>query len=172
MSAQSFTIKPELPEHFDEIDTLTRLIFGPGMYARAAYHLREGVMPHAELCFVAIKENKIIGTVRQTQISIGNKPALLLGPLGVSPCSNNNGVGKALMQATIMAANGTGEKAFADLILLVGDHAYYKPFGFEQVAADQIIMPRPVDVGRTLALELREGALTCTSGEARRRIGP
>ena len=168
MNTHTFTIMPELPLHFDEIDIVTQLIFGPGMFARAAYRLREGIMPELDLSFIAAQNNKIIGTVRQTQILIGEQPALLLGPLGVLPARKNCGVGKALMQAAISAASVLCENGSADIILLVGDYAYYKPFGFKQVNPAQIAMPRPVDVGRVLACELRDGALSGTKGEARR----
>ena len=147
MNTHTFTITPELPLHFDDIDVVTQLIFGPGMYARAAYRLREGIMPELDLSFVAIQNDGIVGTVRQTRISIGERPALLLGPLGVLPTQKNCGIGKALMQAAISAASVACENGSAELILLVGDHAYYKPFGFKQVNPEQIIMPRPVDVG-------------------------
>ncbi len=168
MNTHTFTITPEIPSHFDEIEILTQLIFGPGMYARAAYRLREGVMPELDHSFVAIENDAIVGTVRQTRISIGERSALLLGPLGVLPAQKNCGIGKALMQAAISAASTACENGSAELILLVGDHAYYKPFGFKQVNPMQIIMPRPVDVGRVLACELREGALSRAKGEARR----
>ncbi len=168
MNTHTFTVAPELPLHFDEIDIATQLIFGPGMYARAAYRLREGVMPELDLSFVAIQNDAIIGTVRQTRISIGERSALLLGPLGVLPTHKNCGIGKALMQAAISASNTACGNGSAELILLVGDHAYYKPFGFKQVNPTKIIMPRPVDVGRVLACELRDGALSRTEGEARR----
>lgn len=168
MNTHTFTITPELPAHFDEIDILTQLIFGPGMYARAAYRLREGIMPEFDLSFVAVQNDAIIGTVRQTRILIGERSALLLGPLGVLPTQKNCGIGKALMRTAISAASTACGNGSAELILLVGDHAYYKPFGFKQVNPMQIIMPRPVDVGRVLACELREGALARTIGEARR----
>ncbi len=163
----SFTITPELTAHFDDIETITQLIFGPGMFARAAYRLREGVMPEPHLSFVALRDSKVIGSVRQTQILIGDQPALLLGPLGVLPDYKNGGIGKALMQAAIIAAKENSLASGANVILLVGDHAYYKPFGFCQVPQNHIVMPRPVDLGRTLVLELEDNALAKTSGVAR-----
>lgn len=168
MNTPTLSITPELPAHFDEIEIVTQLIFGPGMFARAAYRLREGVMPELDLSFVAIQSNIIVGTVRQTRILVGERPALLLGPLGVLPTHKNCGIGKALMQAAVLAARTACENGSADLILLVGNHAYYKPFGFIQADPERIIMPRPVDVGRVLACELKEGALLRAKGEARR----
>ena len=168
MNTRSFKITPELPTDFNEIDIMTQLIFGPGMYARAAYRLREGVLPELDLSFVATQNGETVGTVRQTRILIGEHPALLLGPLGVLPTHINQGVGNALMRATILASQKACGIGLAELILLVGDHAYYKPLGFKQVNPAQIVMPRPVDIGRVLACELKEGALSRTKGEARR----
>ncbi len=162
-----FTITPELTTHFEDIEAITQLIFGPGMYARAAYRLREGVPHEPHLSYVALRDSKVIGSVRQTQILIGDQPALLLGPLGVLPDFKNKGIGKALMQTAIIAAKGNFAAGGANMILLVGDHAYYAPFGFRQVPQNHIVMPRPVDLGRTLVLELEDNALAKNSGVAR-----
>lgn len=167
MTDTSFIITPELPVYFDRIDAITRQIFGPGMFARAAYRLREGVLPEAHLSFVAMRDNKIVGSVRQTRILIGDTPALLLGPLGVLPEFKNSGIGKKLMQASVLAAQSASVDGDAAVIVLVGDLAYYAPFGFKQVSPDRILMPRPVDIGRVLACELVDGALAKTTGEAR-----
>ena len=136
------------------------------MYARAAYSLREGVKPQAELSFVAIRDGAIIGSVRQTLIQVGKKPAVLLGPLGVLAIHNSNGVGKALMRTAIRAAREKSGDYGSEIILLVGDLAYYHRFGFERVADGKIVMPRPVAPGRILALELCEGALEHITGVA------
>lgn len=167
MPENSLAIAPELPRHFDEIDQITREVFGPGMFARAAYKLRERVLPEASLSFVALKGNRVVGSVRQTRIWIGNKPALLLGPLCVLPTFKNGGIGKRLMLEAVEAAKTFQHDEDVNLILLVGDLAYYAPFGFKQVSADKIIMPRPVDPGRVLACELSEGALKAAEGEVR-----
>ncbi len=168
MTIQSFTIAPELPPHASEINQITFEIFGPGMFARAAYKLREGVMPETHLSFVAQKGGRIIGSVRQTRILIGEKPALLLGPLGVLPTHKNSGIGRSLMKTAVSAAKEACDTGGAKIILLVGDYDYYAPFGFVRASQEQIIMPRPVDIGRVLACELQNGSLAATGGEARR----
>ncbi len=168
MKPLSTKIVPEALAQANEIETITLQIFGPGMFARAAFVLREGVAPELPLCFTAICNDRIVGTVRQTRIMIGETKALLLGPLGVLPEYKNFGIGKALMENSIAAAKDTLHHHDAGLILLVGDLPYYRPFGFRRVPADQIIMPRPVDLGRTLALELKPVALAEARGSARR----
>ncbi len=160
-------IFPELPSHSLEIEAVTSQIFGPGMYARAAFVLREGVAPEPHLSFVALEGERIIGTVRQTKIMIGNKPALLLGPLGVLPEFNNTGIGRRLMEASLQAAR-EDEDNTAGIVLLVGDLDYYQRFGFRQIAAEKVVMPRPVEIGRILACELEDGAFLAANGRAKR----
>lgn len=162
-------ILPELPKHLDEIESITRKIFGPGMFARAAFVLREGFWAEPSLSFVAIVDGVIVGSVRQTLCQVADKPILLLGPLGVLPSHKNTGIGAALMDAAITAAREYQPANRPQIILLVGDHDYYAPFGFVRVAQDKILLPRPVDVGRLLALELVSGSLKTLAGEARCR---
>jgi predicted N-acetyltransferase YhbS len=164
-----FTIHPELPSHAGEIDQITSVIFGPGMFARAAYKLREGILPEAQLSFVAIKDDEIIGSVRQTLVWVGEKPAVLLGPLGVLPTHKNEGIGHALMRDAVQAAKSASELNGTEIILLVGDLAYYRQFGFQSIPQGQVTMPRPVDLGRLLAFELIGGGVANAKGEARRR---
>ncbi|MCP5073436.1 MAG: N-acetyltransferase, partial [Rhodobacteraceae bacterium] len=56
----------------------------------------------------------------------------------------------------------------ASIVLLVGDLDYYKRFGFTQVSAEKVVMPRPVEIGRILACELEDGAFLTANGRAER----
>jgi predicted N-acetyltransferase YhbS len=168
MTCQNFTIESEIPAHALEIEEITLEIFGPGMFARAAYKLREGIMPEADLSFVAVGNTKIVGSVRQTRCRVGDNPAILLGPLGVLPDCKGVGIGGALMRRAVQAAKDASSKNDAELVLLVGDLDYYQRFGFQRVPNGHIVMPRPVDCGRILACELNEGALERTRGMAQR----
>ncbi len=165
MSHNLPVITPELPSQSLEIEAVTAKIFGPGMFARAAFVLREGVAPEPHLSFVALQGERIVGTVRQTKIIVGGEQALLLGPLGVLPEFENAGVGHRLMEASMQAA-GEDQDSAASLVLLVGDLAYYKRFGFKRVSAEKVVMPRPVEIGRVLACELQEGAISAVNGRA------
>ena len=162
----AFAIEHENPADANAVEQLILQVFGPGMFARAAHCLRDGVAAEAELSFVARLNDMIIGSVRLTRFTIGDRVALLLGPLGVLDAHKNLGVGRALMRAAIAAA---GDKRVADgpeMVLLVGDLAYYKPFGFKRVPDGQILLPRPVDPNRILVCELVDGALNTHSGVA------
>jgi predicted N-acetyltransferase YhbS len=151
---------PEQPAHDPEIEHINAEAFGPGRFARAAYKIREGGPHERLLSFVAVYQGAVIASVRLTRIAAGEGRALLLGPLAVRPDYKNLGIGKQLVRIAVDAA----EKAGAGAVLLVGDEPYYGPLGFKRVKRGQLSMPRPVDLDRILAVELKPGALVALTG--------
>ena len=116
------------------------------------------------LCLVGWREDRLVGGIRFTAISIGEEGgALLLGPLVVDPAEKGKGFGRALVEEGLVRAKAQG---FA-LVLLVGDMPYYGRFGFSPVPPGQITLPGPVDPARLLVLELVPGALATASGQVR-----
>ena len=106
MTSSTIIIVREEPEHQPEIDILTADAFGPGRFARTAFRLRENVPHRRDLSFVALVENgrpvpELAGSVVMTDILIGEKPALLLGPLVVSPYHQKIGIGRELMNRSM-----------------------------------------------------------------------
>ncbi len=87
-------------------------------------------------------------------------PALLLGPLAVDARHQKRGIGSALMRHAIAEARTRGHQA----IILVGDEAYYRRFGFARAAVADLHLPGPVDRDRFLGLELVPGALHGAEG--------
>ena len=155
-STDAFGYGPELPAHCDEIEALHAEAFGPGRVARAAFRIREGGPHEPELSHVAIHtiDGVIAGSVRQTQIAVGEAGrALLLGPLAVRPAYKNLGVGRKLLGIAVDSARSAGHGA----IILVGDAPYYAPFGFKPLAPGQVVFPGPVDPRRVLACPLDGG---------------
>lgn len=138
---------------------MTRLharVFGPGRFARSAYRVREGKGHLSRYCLVAHRGNELIASLRMTEITIGGRTgAALLGPVAVASENRNIGIGKRLMHEALEAA----ERGGTDLVVLVGDLPYYGRFGFKPVPLGQILFPGPVNPGRILAREIREGAL-------------
>lgn len=166
MNSQQFTIQLETPSQFDAIEQLAADAFGPGRFAKSAFRLREGVPHEADLSFVAIENDKIVGSVRQTRISVGGEEALVLGPLVVASGVMNNGIGAALMEYSMAAAkNGSHH-----LVILVGDQSYYSKFDFKQVPDGQIKLPGPADPARILCCELMPGSLSEYHGTAEQFI--
>src|SRR5580692_12012985 len=96
-------IRPEREEDGGAVETLVRLGFGPGRFAKTTYRLREGVRPDSKLSFVAEKQDggELLGSVRFWPIIVGERPTLLLGPLAVRPDLRGIGIGIALMQRGI-----------------------------------------------------------------------
>jgi len=172
LSTPKVAYEIKLESHADQasIEFLTQKVFGPGMKARAAYALREGVHHEMDLSFVAVAQGKIIGSVRLTYIEIGAQKALMLGPLGVLPEFKNCGVGKALMTEAVAAAKRQAKEktkgAQLQNLILVGDLAYYQPFGFERVPAGSIVMPRPTDPLRILVCGLTGESTAVPAGRA------
>lgn len=162
---------PELPAHDPEIEHINAEAFGPGRFARAAYKIREGGPHERALSFVATHEGAVIASVRLTRVAAGEGRALLLGPLAVRPDYKNLGIGRKLVRISVEAA----EKVGAGAVILVGDEPYYGPLGFVRVPRGQIAMPRPVDLGRILAAELKPGTVAGLKGmldhEDRVRVG-
>ena len=163
MTDSDYHLRPETPADDPAVEALAAAAFGPGRFARAAYRLR-GDTPHErELSFAAEIGGELIGSVRLTRIRIGDRPALLLGPLVVVPPWKDKGCGKALLRLAV----DTAAKAGHELIILVGDLPYYAPAGFKRLEpAGAVIMPAPVDPARLLAAELVPGAADGLSGKA------
>jgi predicted N-acetyltransferase YhbS len=153
-------IRPETPRDNDAIERLHERAFGPGRYARTAFRLREGVAHLPDLSFTALVGTLLVGSVRVSPARAGASPLLVLGPLTVDPAFGSRGIGGALMRASLDAARSGGH----GLVILVGDAPYYARFGFAVLPPRKLTLPGPVDPGRFLALELREGALAEAGG--------
>lgn len=165
MKIDSFTVQAERPEDAAAIETLHEASFGPGRFARAASLLREGVPHDPALSFVATAGLDMIGSVRLTPIFIGDRPAILLGPLAVVDGWKGRGAGKSLMRTALAAAREAGH----GVVLLVGDEPYYGPFGFRMLPPPyRITLPAPADPKRVLVCPLVDGALEGLRGVARR----
>jgi len=151
---------PEEPAHDAEIEHINAEAFGPGRFARAAYKIREGGPHERALSFVATYDGAVIASVRMTRVAAGEGRGLLLGPLAVRPDYKNLGIGRQLVRIAVEAAQDAG----AAVVMLVGDEPYYGPLGFRKVPRGQLAMPRPVDLERILAIELKPGALAALKG--------
>ena len=158
MNIANVAVTAEQPEDNEQINQLTSDAFGPGMYTRTAFRLREGKAHLPNLSFVARQEQRLLGSVRLTEIHIGDQPVLLLGPLVVPPEFKGSGVGSCLMKKAIDESQAKGYSA----IVLVGDFPYYQKFGFEQVPCNAITLPGPVDPARLLVRYLDESVKPVT----------
>lgn len=116
-------------EAFDDgplVEHLLDLSFGPDRERKVSYRYRRGVEPVRPLCLVALEAGHLVGAIRYWPILLDARPVLLLGPLAIDPAHRGLGVGRALMRESLGRARVLGH----DLVLLVGDAAYYRQFGF------------------------------------------
>src|SRR5262249_31581019 len=87
-------------------------------------------------------------------------PAVLLGPLAVSPELRGMGFGKALMWQALARCRELGIAR----IILVGDPEYYIPFGFRRDLALHLQLPGWVEERRFLARETIAGSMIGVHG--------
>jgi predicted N-acetyltransferase YhbS len=155
------TIRQESPVDWAAREALLDRVFGEARFLKTCEALRKGRLPSAGLSFAAYADDELVGTVRLWDIIAGSAgPSLLLGPLAVKPALHGRGIGGELVRHAIHESTLSGHGA----ILLVGDAAYYRRFGFSVGKVRNLRMPGPVEKGRFQGLELERGALALARG--------
>ena len=117
---------PEGPEHGAEIEHLLDFSFGSARRLKVSYRYRPGIPPVARLCLVAREGGRLVGAIRYWPMLLGAEEVLLLGPLAIDPALRGQGIGRALIRASLAEAEAMGYR----LVFLVGDPAYYAQHGF------------------------------------------
>lgn len=154
------TIDTLLPQDAASNDILLDKAFGSARHAKAASRLRNGLemLPNLGLC--VRNEGRLIGSIAFWPIQVGDTSAILLGPLAVEPGRQGLGIGKALIAAGLQRAHDLGHR----YCVLVGDPAYYMPFGFQPASPTGMVMPGNPDPRRLLAMDLQGRAQLGVSG--------
>ena len=153
--AAPFAIRAERASDVAAREALLDACFGDNRHTRTCQRLRDGRAPAEGLALSAVRQGRLVGTVRLWHVSAGGIPALMLGPLAVEASSRQLGVGAALMDHALAAAKARGHRA----VILLGDAPYYARFGFSAAKTGELSLPGPFERDRLLGLELREGAL-------------
>lgn len=158
-----FTLRPETPDDWWEVEALYDSCFAPGRSALSSYRLREDVEPVPGLCIVARDADGIMGgAIRYWPVRVGSADVLLLGPIAVHPTAQGEGLGSSLIRDTLARAQEAGHAR----VLLVGDAPYYARFGFECLTGVQ--MPPPTNPDRVLGVALKPGAWAGVQGLVQR----
>lgn len=143
----TFELLPDAVTHDAATEALYALAFGPGRHAKSAARLRESHTFRRDLSFVALWDGRLIGACRLWPIVTDQgDEALFLGPIAVAPDKQGLGLGGKLVEACLEASDRLTGLA----VVLVGDLAFFEPFGFRQVPKGQIILPGPADPKRLL----------------------
>lgn len=154
-NAAPFAIRAERSSDVAAREALLDACFGEDRHMRTCQRLRDGRAPAEGLALSAVREGRVVGTVRLWHVSAGGVPALMLGPLAVDSECRKLGLGAALMEQALATARALGHGA----VILLGDAPYYSRFGFSPLKAGELSLPGPFERDRLLGLELRDGAL-------------
>ena len=153
--AAPFAIRAERASDVAAREALLDACFGDNRHTRTCQRLRDGRAPAEGLALSAVRQGRVVGSVRLWHVSVGGIPALMLGPLAVEASSRQLGVGAALMDYALAAAKARGHRA----VILLGDAPYYARFGFSAAKTGELTLPGTFERDRLLGLELRAGAL-------------
>jgi predicted N-acetyltransferase YhbS len=157
----SVVITDEQASHADAREMLLDAAFGSSRHEKTSERLREGRLPTDGLALVATVGERLVGTVRLWNVTLGpSRPSLLLGPIAVDGALRSAGIGGQLMRVALGRAKDEGHRS----VILVGDEPYYRRFGFATAKMDRLWMPGPLDRSRFLGLELAPGALDGARG--------
>ena len=92
-----------------------------------------------ELSFTALSDGGVVGHVTASRATVAACPVVAVGPIGVLPDHQGAGIGSALMDALLAAADA----ADVPLIVLLGAPQYYSRFGFRPAEELGVMPPEP-----------------------------
>ena len=136
-------IRREPGDDVGPVAAVTTAAFGgehatPPVETRLLEELRRTDAWVPQLSLVAVGDGgDVVGHVVCTRAHLGSGPALGLGPISVRPDRQRRGVGSALVHAVLGGADAMGEP----VVVLLGDPAYYRRFGFRPAAEYGIAPP-------------------------------
>src|SRR5271154_1145517 len=106
--AAPFVVRAERASDVIAREALLDACFGANRHTRTCQRLRDGRAPAEGLALSAVRQGRLVGTLRLWHVSVGGVPALLLGPLAVDPSCRELGLGAALMDRALAAAKRLG----------------------------------------------------------------
>ncbi len=170
MTMNGLILRRETPPDYKTVENVTREAFwnhhGPGCEEHYLMHImRDADAFIPELDFVAEIDGEIVGNIVYTKSKIVGDDdveheVLTFGPVSVLPAYQGKGIGSELIEHTKWLAKEMGYKA----ILIYGDPAYYKRFGFVQAEQYDIRTADNYYAVPLLASVLEPGALSKIQG--------
>jgi predicted N-acetyltransferase YhbS len=98
-------IREEKKSDNKKIFLLEEAVLGPGRYARPSFRLRENLEHNIKYSKIYCKGQKIIGSIRYFNCKIENNSGLMLGPLIVDQKFKGRGIGKELVNKSMVGVN-------------------------------------------------------------------
>jgi putative acetyltransferase len=92
-----------------------------------------------EFSFTAMRKDGAVGHVTASQATVATDSVVAVGPIGVLPEYQGSGIGSALMNALLTAADA----ADVPLVVLLGAPQFYGRFGFRPAQELGVIPPEP-----------------------------
>ena len=160
----NISIRPEDPADIDEIYELNRFVFGQDNEARLVDQIRQGPNFIPQLSLVAYSDEKLIGYILFSKITITNGDfkyeSLGVTSMVVHPAFQKRGLGSKLL---IIGLQKATELSYSD-VFVFGHEFYFPKFGFLPAARWNIRPPFDVPSEVFMALELIPNALQNVSG--------
>ena len=157
------TIRHESPDDREAIARVVREAFTGEDEVRLVDALRDA--GHLLLSLVAEDDGEIVGHIAYSPMTVDSETdtytAICLAPVAVAPSRQKQGIGSALINASLDELRAT----IGGAIFLLGHPTYYPRFGFRP--AREFDVHYQDDRDAFMALELAPGALEGVSGTAR-----
>lgn len=140
----AIALRPERPQDHAAIGAVTQAAFADKSYSDGSeVGIIERLRADGDLALslVAEDDERILGHVALSPVTISTAaPGWFgLGPISVLPSRQSEGIGSRLMQRAIADMRERGAQG----IVLLGDPAYYRRFGFEHDPALRYPGPPP-----------------------------
>jgi putative acetyltransferase len=121
-------IRLERPEDEAEISRVIDAAFGDTDTSAFAEQIRASPGYVADFAFVVEEDGEIVAHTMLSRVRLAGPDVdvLILTPMSVRPDRQRRGVGRALVEAALAAADEQGEP----LVLVEGVPSYYPQFGF------------------------------------------
>lgn len=131
----TLAVREERPGDEEAVHAVHAAAFGREAEAALVDDLRAaGAVVHS---YLAEDGGTVTAHALLSRIDVGGEPALALAPVGVLPDRQGHGEGSMVVRAALSAATAAGER----LVLVLGDPAYYRRFGFRPAAEHGVEPP-------------------------------
>ena len=163
-------IKPLSIVPADATDAVLDAAFGPDRFGRTAYRVRQGTEALPAFSFSAFVEDRLVGTLQCWPVLLHaddgqHHRMIMVGPVAVLPDVQHGGIGRALMDAMIAAAETQGYGP----LMMIGDPEYYQRFwNFTADATTQWRLDGPFEQRRLLSRAVNGHAAPTMAGD----VGP